>query len=80
MTDRVRVTVMIPPCAFSSGRETEIAERFGGVDRIVSGRYLRFLFFGPKASEVSFESRNGVVVHLGGDHFQSVRSQTVGIS
>jgi hypothetical protein len=72
MTDRVRVTVMIPPCAFSSGRETEIAERFGGVDRIVSrGRYLRFLFFGPKASEVSFESRNGVVVHLGGDHFQS---------
>ncbi len=72
LADRVRVTVMIPPCAFSSGREHEIVASFGGVDQIVSrGKYLRFLLFGPKASGVTFESRHGAVVHLGGDHFQS---------
>lgn len=72
LADQVRVTVMIPPCAFSSGREHEIVERFGLADQVVSGgRYLRFLLFGCVASRVAFESTHGAVVHLGGDHFQS---------
>ncbi len=72
LTDQVGVTVMIPPCAFSSGREHEIVESFGGVDQIISrGRYLRSLLLGPNATGLSFGSKRGVVVHLGGDHFQS---------
>lgn len=69
---RPRVTVVVPPCDFASGRETGLIESQFEVDQVVEPRkYLRSLLVGPRASGLTFESRRGVVVHLGGDHFQS---------
>lgn len=63
---------MVPPCDFASGREAGLIESKFEVDQIVDPRkYLRSLLLGPRASGLVFESRRGVVVHLGGDHFQS---------
>jgi len=67
-----RVTVILPPCDFASGREADLIRNEFSIDQIVSpGSYLRYFIFGSRLSGLTFESKRGVVVHLGGDHFQS---------
>jgi hypothetical protein len=67
-----RITVVIPPCDFASGREPELVKSLGGVDQIIPpSMCLKSLLFGPRAAGLVFGSDRGVVVHLGGDHLQS---------
>ena len=70
LTDQVGVTVMIPPCAFSSGREHEIVEISAELIRS-SPRPVPEIPPRSECHRALFRVEAGVVVHLGGDHFQS---------
>lgn len=64
---KARLTVVIPPCTFASGRELPVVQGFPEVDRTVSPReYLRYalLHWKPRNLETTEE---GFVLFLGGD-------------
>lgn len=64
---KARITVVIPPCTFASGRELPVVKSFPEVDRVVSPReYLRYalLRWKPRGLETAEE---GFVLFLGGD-------------
>jgi lipid-A-disaccharide synthase len=67
------VVVVVPPCPFASGRETEVAAAIEGVDAVVApSEYLKYALFGvvPKGLR-PLSGSPGVVVHLGGDPMHS---------
>lgn len=65
----VRVTVMILPCAFASGREAETARNVRGVDRVLTvSETLNLILWGKNPG---FQEK-AVLLHLGGDLFYPV--------
>ncbi|MDI7248226.1 MAG: hypothetical protein QME92_12310 [Bacillota bacterium] len=73
------VVVVVPPCAFASGHETEVAAAIPGVDAVVGpSEYVKYALFGvvPKGfrqAQVAGtpDGGRGIVVHLGGDPMHS---------
>jgi hypothetical protein len=61
-----KVTVLLLPCAFSSGREYEAASSLEGVDRVFKVKETISLLYSRKKADFDKESR---LVHLGGDLF-----------
>ena len=74
------IVIVLPPCPFATGNESEVAGLIPGVDAVVTpSEYLKFVFLGsiPKRVESlavgkKREAWRGVVVHLGGDHLHSI--------
>ncbi|MBI2263690.1 MAG: hypothetical protein HYU64_00730 [Armatimonadetes bacterium] len=62
----VRIIVVLTPCPFASGAETEFAESIPGVHTVLSPReYLGYVL--SKRSAHYTPSQSGIVVFLGGD-------------
>lgn len=69
--DGHRVWVCLPPCQFASGREAQVAAGFPGVTGVLTPAEtvaLALLGIKPRAFT---PGPQGVVVHLGGDHWYS---------
>ncbi|MDI3279744.1 MAG: hypothetical protein QJR13_00020 [Bacillota bacterium] len=64
---RARRIVVLPPCAFASGREEEVVASLPGVDLVWGNRdYLRLALLGRRPAGF-VPDRRGVVLFLGGD-------------
>jgi lipid-A-disaccharide synthase len=73
-TDRsqVRISVILSPCPHATGKEVEIANSYGEVDRVQAAEhFFRFLLLGKTAEDWDWRDR-GVVLFLGGDRFFAV--------
>jgi len=69
---RLRISVILSPCANSSGKEAEIAKSYPEVDRVQSAEhFFNFLLWGKTAQNWDWREK-GVVVFLGGDQFLTV--------
>ncbi|MFB8790347.1 MAG: lipid-A-disaccharide synthase [Potamolinea sp.] len=69
---RLRISVILSPCANSSGKEAEIAKSYPEVDRVQSAdHFFNFLLWGKTAENWDWREK-GVVVFLGGDQFLTV--------
>lgn len=65
--DRLRISVVLSPCANASGREAEMARQIPGVDRVQSAQhFFPFLLTGKTADHWDWYPQ-GVVLFLGGD-------------
>nr|WP_242025839.1 lipid-A-disaccharide synthase [Leptolyngbya sp. FACHB-36] len=66
---RVRISVVLSPCANASGQEAAIARRYPEVDRVQGAEhFFPFLLWGKTAEQWDWH-RRGVVLFLGGDQF-----------
>lgn len=76
---RIFIVVILPPCAFATGNEAVVAKNIQGVDAIVTpSEYLSFAILGSLPEGLKRfmaggkgKARQGVVLHLGGDHLHS---------
>ncbi|MBF2078209.1 MAG: lipid-A-disaccharide synthase [Synechococcales cyanobacterium T60_A2020_003] len=65
--DRLRISVILSPCANASGREVAIARSYPAVDRVQGAKdFFPFLLWGKTAENWDWRDR-GVVIFLGGD-------------
>ena len=70
--DQVRLSVVLSPCANSSGREAEIVRSFPGVDRVQGVEHFwPFLLQGKTEADWDWRDQ-GVVLFLGGDQLYPV--------
>ena len=66
---RVRISVVLSPCANASGKEAAIALSYPEVDRVQGPeQFWRFLLWGKTAQNWDWRD-HGVVIFLGGDQF-----------
>ena len=67
-----RITIVITPCQYATGKEAEVAEGFPNVSRVITTKeYTRWLFTGKAPKGISF-SKEGVIIFMGGDLFHAV--------
>ena len=67
--DRVRISVVLSPCANATGQEAEIVRSYPEVDRVQAAHhFFPFLLWGQTAESWEWRDR-GVVIFLGGDQF-----------
>ncbi len=67
--DKVRISVVLSPCANASGKEADIALSYPEVDRVQSAKhFFPFLLTGKTADNWDWRNK-GVVLFLGGDQF-----------
>jgi lipid-A-disaccharide synthase len=67
--DRVRISIVLSPCANASGKEADIALSYPEVDRVQSAQnFFPFLLTGKTLDNWDWREK-GVVVFLGGDQF-----------
>ena len=67
--DKIRISVVLSPCANASGREADIALSYPEVDRVQSAKnFFSFLLTGKTVDNWDWREK-GVVVFLGGDQF-----------
>ena len=67
--DRVRISVVLSPCANASGKEADIALSYPEVDRVQPAKdFFPFLLTGKTADNWDWREK-GVVLFLGGDQF-----------
>ncbi len=67
--DRVRISVVLSPCANASGKEADIALSYPEVDRVQAAQnFFPFLLTGKTADNWDWRDK-GVVLFLGGDQF-----------
>lgn len=65
--DRLRISVVLSPCANASGREADMARQIPGVDRVQAAQhFFPFLLMGKTADNWDWHPQ-GVVLFLGGD-------------
>jgi hypothetical protein len=64
-----KVTILLLPCPFASGREYEVACSIKGVDRVLKARETLSLIFSPNKIEFQHPVK---LLHLGGDLLFSV--------
>jgi len=70
--DKVRISVVLSPCANASGKEADIALSYPEVDRVQSAKnFFPFLITGKTADSWDWRDK-GVVLFLGGDQFFTV--------
>ncbi|MEB3216014.1 MAG: lipid-A-disaccharide synthase [Nostocales cyanobacterium 94392] len=70
--DKVRISVVLSPCANASGKEADIALSYPEVDRVQSAKnFFPFLLTGKTLDNWDWREK-GVVVFLGGDQFFTV--------
>lgn len=64
-----RVSVVVPPCSFASGREVQVLRCMPGISQVLSpAEYLVFAVTGRLPDSFARPApQGGVVVHLGGD-------------
>ncbi|TAD79686.1 MAG: lipid-A-disaccharide synthase, partial [Oscillatoriales cyanobacterium] len=69
---RLRISVVLSPCANSAGNEAAVARSFPEVDRVQAAEdFWPFLLWGKTSESWEWRDR-GVVVFLGGDQFFAV--------
>lgn len=69
---RVRISVILSPCANASGQEAEIARRYPEVDRVqAAADFYPFLLCGRTKEQWDWRPK-GLVLFLGGDQFYTV--------
>ncbi|MEM6503736.1 MAG: lipid-A-disaccharide synthase [Cyanobacteria bacterium P01_C01_bin.89] len=69
---KLRISVVLSPCAHAMGTEKRVVESFPEVDRVQGPEHFwRFLLWGKTAENWDWSDR-GVVLFLGGDQFFSV--------
>lgn len=67
--DKVRISVVLSPCANASGKEADIALSYPEVDRVQSAQnFFPFLLTGKTVDNWDWRKK-GVVLFLGGDQF-----------
>ena len=67
--DKVRISVVLSPCANASGKEADIALSYPEVDRVQSAKnFFPFLLTGKTLDNWDWREK-GVVLFLGGDQF-----------
>jgi lipid-A-disaccharide synthase len=67
--DKVRISVVLSPCANASGKEADIALSYPEVDRVQSAKhFFPFLLTGKTIDNWDWRNK-GVVLFLGGDQF-----------
>lgn len=67
--DRVRISVVLSPCANATGQESDIVRSYPEVDRVQGPEaFYRFLLWGTTAAGWDWHPY-GVVLFLGGDQF-----------
>ena len=67
--DKVRISVVLSPCANASGKEADIALSYPEVDRVQSAKnFFPFLLTGKTVDNWDWREK-GVVLFLGGDQF-----------
>ena len=67
--DKVRISVVLSPCANASGKEADIALSYPEVDRVQSAKhFFPFLLTGKTTDNWDWRDK-GVVLFLGGDQF-----------
>lgn len=67
-----RVTIVITPCQYATGREVEVAKGFPNVSRVITTKeYMKWIFGGRPPENIKF-SKNGIVVFMGGDLLHAV--------
>ncbi len=67
--DKVRISIVLSPCANASGKEADIAFSYPEVDRVQSAKnFFPFLLTGKTVDNWDWRDK-GVVVFLGGDQF-----------
>lgn len=65
-----KVTIMLMPCSFATGKEHHTAEKLEGVTRVIkSDKSLSIIFSRKKKLLKHFHAGRGVVLFLGGDPF-----------
>ncbi|NJO62135.1 MAG: lipid-A-disaccharide synthase [Richelia sp. RM2_1_2] len=70
--DKVRISVILSPCANASGKEADIALSYPEVDRVQSAtNFFPFLLTGKTVDNWDWRDK-GVVLFLGGDQFFTV--------
>ncbi|MGB3641319.1 MAG: lipid-A-disaccharide synthase [Rivularia sp. (in: cyanobacteria)] len=70
--DKVRISVVLSPCANASGKEADIALSYPEVDRVQSAKnFFPFLLTGKTVDNWDWRGK-GVVLFLGGDQFFTV--------
>ncbi|MGF1672262.1 MAG: lipid-A-disaccharide synthase [Rivularia sp. (in: cyanobacteria)] len=70
--DKVRISLVLSPCANASGKEADIALSYPEVDRVQSAtNFFPFLLTGKTAENWDWRDK-GVVLFLGGDQFFTV--------
>ena len=68
----VRISVLLSPCPHSTGKESEIAQGYPEVDRVLpAGDFFSFLLWGKTKDNWQWHHQ-GIVVFLGGDQFYTV--------
>ena len=78
-TSRVRISVVLSPCANASGTEAAIAQSYPEVDRVqAAAHFFPFLLWGQTAQGWDWR-RRGIVLFLGGDQiFPVIIGQRLG--
>jgi len=66
ISPEIKVTVLLLPCSFSSGREMEVAKSIRGIDRVLPVKKTLSLIF--RTNRDAFD-KDAVLLHLGGDLF-----------
>ncbi len=69
---QVRISVVLSPCANASGRETEMARRLPGVDRVQGPEHFFSFLLSCKTAANWDWHPHGVVLFLGGDQIYPV--------
>ncbi len=65
------IFVVIPPCPYASGGEMDVLSKVPGIHRIICGReFLKLTLIHPFPNRIR-KHDNGVVVHMGGDMFNT---------
>lgn len=66
-----RIIIMLVPCPYATGRETEIARKFSSVDMVFTPKdFLKFVVFSQTPDNFKF-SEKGIVIFLGGDFWHA---------
>jgi lipid A disaccharide synthetase len=70
--DKIRISVVLSPCANATGKEDAIARSFPQVDRVQSAEHFFPFLLSGKTAENWHWRHKGVVLFLGGDQFYTV--------
>lgn len=66
-----KIFVVIPPCPYASGGEMRVVSQIPGLHRIIgSSEFARLTFLHPMPRRIRTSSE-GIVVHMGGDMFNT---------
>ncbi len=66
---QVKITLLIPPCQYASGKEVKVAQKWPWIDRVIGPKnFLKYIFLGKKTSLLN-SAEKSCILFLGGDPF-----------